>query len=475
MKTDRSNEPSTGSRPEPQRLQAKGSWRSRRIRGAVAGVALLALTAVAGCGSVDFSPSFLERPTPRELYLRSLEDASLTTTRLGAAWTAAGSEALTRAAPLELPVRETLHFDPREPTALAYRLALRRGQKVEVRLEGRETQGRIFVELFRLREAPEPPATIAVDETEDGALVAEVEEDADYALRLQPELLAGGTVTVLVAAEPTLTFPVAGKDARAVGSVFGDPRDGGSRSHRGIDIFAPLGTDAVAAAGGLVTRVGENRLGGNVVWMRSWDGLSFYYAHLDRQTVNVGSTVEAGEPVGKVGNTGNARTTPPHLHFGVFDGGAVDPYPFVAGSLREAPPVTAETGHLGQWSRIRSSRANVRSGPSTRAEKLLTLPRGAPVRLHSSVSSWHRVELPGGVRGFISASLVEPAERPLRSYRASTPTSILHTPGFGGAAVGTLDEGEAAAVLAEHEGRLLVSLDSGVQGWIQAPPQASDS
>jgi murein DD-endopeptidase MepM/ murein hydrolase activator NlpD len=63
-----------------------------------------------------------------------------------------------------------------------------------------------------------------------------------------------------------------------------------------------------------------------------FDGMRLYYAHLDTQLVVPGQFVRAGEPIGTVGNTGNAITTPPHLHFGVYwrqRGGARDPSAFL--------------------------------------------------------------------------------------------------------------------------------------------------
>ena len=89
---------------------------------------------------------------------------------------------------------------------------------------------------------------------------------------------------------------------------------------------------ALAASRGIVTSVGTNRLGGNVVWV--WDPerrQSQYYAHLSRQAVSLGTRVEAGEIIGYVGNTGNARSTSPHLHFGIysFGEGPIDPFPYI--------------------------------------------------------------------------------------------------------------------------------------------------
>jgi murein DD-endopeptidase MepM/ murein hydrolase activator NlpD len=121
-------------------------------------------------------------------------------------------------------------------------------------------------------------------------------------------------------------------DGRAVGSSFGSARDSGRRRHEGIDIFAPRGTPVIAAVDGWVTRQTSNRLGGKVVWL--WAParrVSLYYAHLDEHAVTPGERVTAGDIIGYVGNTGNARHTPAHLHFGVYAAlaGAVDPSPFV--------------------------------------------------------------------------------------------------------------------------------------------------
>ncbi|MDX1582615.1 MAG: M23 family metallopeptidase [Thermoanaerobaculia bacterium] len=127
-----------------------------------------------------------------------------------------------------------------------------------------------------------------------------------------------------------LRMPVAGIEPHDLSDNFGDPRDGGARSHRGIDIFAPRGTQVIAATGGIVTYVGEQRLGGRCLWLRSWDGTMFYYAHLDRWAsgLHEGKRVRRGDLLGYVGNTGNAINTPPHLHFQIVSNErALNPYP----------------------------------------------------------------------------------------------------------------------------------------------------
>lgn len=109
---------------------------------------------------------------------------------------------------------------------------------------------------------------------------------------------------------------------------WGFPRSGG-RSHEGVDIFATRGTPLYAVADGTVRRLGHGGLGGLSVHLLDDAGTRYYYAHLDTITVEAGQRVEAGQVVGTVGNTGNARTTPAHLHWQVHpgDGPPVNPYP----------------------------------------------------------------------------------------------------------------------------------------------------
>ena len=127
-----------------------------------------------------------------------------------------------------------------------------------------------------------------------------------------------------------LAFPVAGFSSK-IGSFWGASRDGGVRSHKGIDIFARKGTPVVAIADGVIVDKGNTGLGGKVVWLKT-DGqpLRAYYAHLDTWKVKKGQRVKKGQVLGTVGNTGNAKTTPSHLHFGIYTRkGAVNPLPYV--------------------------------------------------------------------------------------------------------------------------------------------------
>jgi murein DD-endopeptidase MepM/ murein hydrolase activator NlpD len=137
-------------------------------------------------------------------------------------------------------------------------------------------------------------------------------------------------------APPTqLRNPVEGVASGAVVNTWGAPRLGGRR-HEGIDIFAPRDTPVLSTTRGLVTHVGTNTLGGQVVWILGPGLESHYYAHLDRfGDIHRGDMVNAGDVIGYVGRTGNARGTPFHLHYGIYrHGKAENPYPRLANMLR---------------------------------------------------------------------------------------------------------------------------------------------
>ena len=133
-----------------------------------------------------------------------------------------------------------------------------------------------------------------------------------------------------------LQMPVVGIVPANLSNSWGDARDGGRRRHKGIDIFAPKGTAVVAVADGIISYIGEQPKGGLCLWLATEAGQSFYYAHLDRWASGLyeGMEVRSGDLLGYVGNTGNARTTPPHLHFGVNDNDEmVNPYPILTKAL----------------------------------------------------------------------------------------------------------------------------------------------
>jgi murein DD-endopeptidase MepM/ murein hydrolase activator NlpD len=127
-----------------------------------------------------------------------------------------------------------------------------------------------------------------------------------------------------------LLVPVAGVARTALRDSFDAPRSG--HRHEAIDILAPRGTPALAAADGIVTKLRTGGSGGITITLASGP-TSYYYAHLDHYAplLYEGMPVRRGDVIGYVGTTGNAPANTPHLHFGMEQNGqAVDPYPLLA-------------------------------------------------------------------------------------------------------------------------------------------------
>ena len=125
-----------------------------------------------------------------------------------------------------------------------------------------------------------------------------------------------------------LLVPVYGSRMNAINDSWATPRSGG-RSHEGQDIFASTGTPIFSATDGYVRRIRTTQIGGKNILITGAGGRRYYYAHLDEfaNGIEVGDWVTTDTVIGFVGQTGNAINTPPHLHFGMYEGReALNPY-----------------------------------------------------------------------------------------------------------------------------------------------------
>ena len=100
---------------------------------------------------------------------------------------------------------------------------------------------------------------------------------------------------------------------------------GKSITHKGVDIFAKTGTAVHSSTLGLVLYAGEMGRGGNCVITLAPKWRLHYYAHLDKVETTAFSFVSKNTLIGTVGNTGNAKSTPPHLHYSIA---TIVPYPW---------------------------------------------------------------------------------------------------------------------------------------------------
>ncbi len=171
--------------------------------------------------------------------------------------------------------------------------------------------------------------------------------------------VAGGPVKVAPEVSARLSsggyvFPIYG--TASFGDSFGGPRPnvpGGW--HHGEDIFAAQGTPLLAVADGTLHTIGFTKIGGYRIWLRDTLGNEFYYAHLSAYSPLAveGRSVQAGDVIGFVGDTGDAEGGTPHLHFeihpaamaGLGYDGVVAPYSILL-AWRRADDISFSAGRI---------------------------------------------------------------------------------------------------------------------------------
>lgn len=408
----------------------------------------------------------LLRPaSPYEKYVQDLTSSTLKNSGMVREWISEGERVLIQTNGVDLPYRELSRFDRAVPKAASFRFSVREGQRITVSLTAlSDTSATYFLDLFEIQRNGEMKSVNP--ELDDGVLTYAVGSDLDYLLRVQPELLKGGVIDLSISYTGSLAFPVPNKSFLDIGSFFGAARDGGRRTHEGVDVFAARGTPVVAVTNGRVTRVGTNRLGGKTVSVSS-GRYSFYYAHLDSQLVTMGRSVRMGDTLGTVGNTGNAITTAPHLHFGIYAIGrkSVDPLPFFREAASLPNVVAADSIRLDRWGRVKGSVINLRRSPTTQSDVLLQLSRHDVFRIDGKSGDWLRVRLPDQTLGYLSERLVEVVDKSLGS-KAITEEDLLKAdwelpefrhPGFSG----------EAELWGSFGGYDLISTSPGVELWVR--------
>jgi murein DD-endopeptidase MepM/ murein hydrolase activator NlpD len=434
-------------------------------------IALLTCTLLlAACGEAErIAEQFRATPaTPHERYARVLEDAGLLETALGRDWLAAADAALESPVPVSLPYRERAYFTQSEASAGSWSFTLRRGERIRITLAREDTSTfAVFADLYEMPEdSTDTPERRAWADSLAMGFLHDARSDARFVLRVQPELLRTGSVTVTIERGPSLAFPVQDRDTRAIQSFWGAGRDGGRRTHEGVDIFAPRGTPVLAAVDGVIRSTRPNNLGGIVVWLRDEAAdQSLYYAHLDTQVVERGQRVRVGDTLGFVGNSGNARTTPPHLHFGIYvrGEGAVDPLPFVREGQQMERPVISSV-QLGNWVRTRAG-AEVYQDPSRVPAPRRSLDRGTPLLVLGASTNLLRVRLPDGTTGFVPPRVLEGMDRALAAERFDDGAPVLSEPAPLAPAVATAPD-EPLEVFGRFGGYAFVRVAGERAGWV---------
>jgi murein DD-endopeptidase MepM/ murein hydrolase activator NlpD len=320
-------------------------------------------TSVAATSGVQASAGASSQVTSLSLFKGEITAASVTgeTHALASTASAGGDTGVTGLAALVVlgqPVTPTAN----QQIALAdwgYAIALeQKGQRIDKPTPGYHT----FVTALDVFLTADHGGLPAGSEVQIGYAEADAQAGAPAPLPLAPSgpLTGGGSGKVpngkglppLKSKPPNVTpslgasgyvFPVYGNSSFV--DTFGALRsDVAGGWHHGDDIFAPLGAPILAVANGTVFSVGWNKAGGWRLWLRDDQGNEFYYAHLYAYSPFAvdGAIVQAGDVLGFVGDTGDARGTPFHLHFeihpvgllGLGYDGAVDPTTYLRGWAR---------------------------------------------------------------------------------------------------------------------------------------------
>ena len=416
----------------------------------------------------EIVPHIYQPVNAHDSYRYGLEQAGLLHTALGQDWLRIAASSLETATPIEAPFEEIFYSDPGAAQAHAYRFEAKRGHKIEIDLSGALLDSaRVFIDLFRIYgELAEYFEQVASADTIDHKIGFEPRRDGTYALRVQPELLRGGSLKISVRTVPAFSFPVAGGNNRDIGSFFGDPRDGGRRKHHGIDIFASRHTPIVAPVDGHVRFVGTRGLGGKVIWLfEEQRGMHLYFAHLQDWLVGSDTYVRRGDTLGTVGNTGNAKRTPPHLHFGIYRNGPMDPYHFVAKVDDTPDPVQAQVALLGQ--KARTLRKTVMESEMQGGN--IELERHQMLTIRGASENQYRVEMPDGRGGYVASNHLEVASTALDLHALESSSEMYFAPHEQPLAIANCAAGEEIEFLGRTRDFWFIRNQRGEQGWIPMP------
>lgn len=351
------------------------------------------------CKEVQKFTDIFTNPSAREVYGRTHQKDSNFTK-----WQATFQKALKDSLFINIPYLEVGTFSPQYMPTYSYNTTLERGEILMV--EGRGDSTTVFIDIFHYnaKDSLADKALITAKLLKDTPIHMPVTETGTYKIIIQPELYASDTFQLEIYTKPSLVFPVTGFSDKAIQSFWGNPRSGGTRTHEGIDIFAPRSTPVVAVTNGYITFKGDRGLGGKQVWLRDGlFGISYYYAHLDSIKATT-TKVKAEDTLGYVGNTGNAKTTAPHLHFGIYTShGAIDPLPFVRNRERRntKPAIPKEKGVM------LSRNGNVRMAPNSASPALMTLKNNDTLFILGKSENWYHILSSDSLKGFINTSLIK--------------------------------------------------------------------
>ncbi|NND88751.1 MAG: M23 family metallopeptidase [Flavobacteriaceae bacterium] len=347
--------------------------------------------------------SLLDR-SARAAYIRNFEKNDSTFMQ----WKNAREQALRDSLLIALPYVESGIFDGDSYPVHAYNFQLQEGSKLIISLENEIDTALVFIEIFQKEiDSENDFRSILSNKKAEKRLEFISERYATYKLIVQPEVDIATSFLLKIYTQPSYPFPVVGTSNKDVQSLWGADRGAGQRSHEGIDIFADKGTPVIALTEGVITTTDNKGLGGKQVWMRGKKerDKSFYYAHLDSIAVEKGNSVQQGDTLGFVGNTGNAEFTAPHLHFGIYKDkqGAVNPFPFIE---RHGVPKVDEANKVMR-AVVESNAITIHQGPSAGLPELFELRKSDTVIVLGAFKNWYHIQRSPYQKGYAESSYLK--------------------------------------------------------------------
>ncbi|SDR92682.1 SH3 domain-containing protein [Gillisia sp. Hel1_33_143] len=361
---------------------------------------------LASCSKINKAKDLLTHSSAQEIYKRDL----YINDDIFKIWENEKQKALVYdSVAIDLPYQESGRFFPKSFSVYSYLIELHRGDLLSVEVKLDSTSSLAFIDIFTLETSGFK--NIIGSEFGKQKLQLEIAEDKLYKVIIQPEIDAGSYFNIKINRSPAYLFPVAGGKNRDAQSFWGAQRDGGKRAHEGVDIFAKRGTPVIASTAGRITYMGEKGLGGKQVWLRDLKrSQSLYYAHLDSIASINKNQVKAGDTLGFVGNTGNARTTPPHLHFGIYrsNRGAINPYHFI--KQNDVKPLNNENFYPNHLNGLVTRNANLRNSNSVKNSEIIQkLAQGDTIQILGRSSEWYHIKATSSKNtSFLHSSLATP-------------------------------------------------------------------
>ncbi len=364
---------------------------------------LLSVTLSSCKEEIQKAADVLVKPTAREAYERNFSKNDSLLLR----WKNAFENSKRDSIQITLPYSESGVFSTEKFNVYSYNVQLKEGERIVVEVGKQRDSSFVFVDLFQAKsDSLKSFKLLKSSEDKKSSLSQEIETSGFYKIIVQPEMKLQFPFVLKIYTEPLYAFPVSGGGNKNIQGFWADPRETGSRSHEGIDIFADRGTPVIAVTDGIVESAGERGLGGKQVWLKDdLFGTTIYYAHLDRIVVSEGEKLKNGDTLGFVGNTGNAKDLPAHLHFGIYKSkGAVNPLSFI----KKTEIQTSEMPSAVTKAITLKNNTDVRKGPSSVFKQFGSLKKNDTLIVLGKNQKWFHIQTSDSLKGYINETEIKP-------------------------------------------------------------------